>query len=128
MGWSNSNDEEGVSAPSAADVSVEGTDDEMIETDRQLAEDRRRKLQERHVAESDAPHNLKRMMYGEQPNSASKVAQVVMEEVHRPGLARCQCVDWGVCARWTGAHAGAERIVCMRFSQDGNPFVSHVHG
>ena len=46
-----SNVEEGVSAPSAADVPVEGTDEEMLETDRQLAEDCRRKLQERQIEE-----------------------------------------------------------------------------
>ena len=35
--------------PLAADVPVEGTDEEMYETERQLTEDRRRKLQERHI-------------------------------------------------------------------------------
>ena len=65
--------EEGVSAESAADVLVEGTDEEMLETDRQLAEDRRRKLQERLIEEYDIPDTLKRMRYAEQPNGASKV-------------------------------------------------------
>ena len=71
--------------PPAAEVPVEGTDEEMLETDRQLLnEDRRRKLVERHIAEYDIPDNLKRQKYEEKPSGSSRVAQLVLNEIFNP--------------------------------------------
>ena len=74
------------SPPLAAEVPVEGTDEEMYETERQLpSEDRRRKLVERHIEEYDIPESLKRQKYEESPSGASRVAQLVLNEIFNPG-------------------------------------------